>query len=518
VAAAPSLADAADMFPAALGEQLESFARLIKPHLARLDADFLRGLKSTRSARTYDTLQRKALREITSGAAARLVAAGRPLADFFEQVAYNSRRLAKLNVSPVEVAGAMREYARLVDPLLTNRYPRQAPAVQAAREQLHCCAVLTIHNAFYQVREAETKAFYGLLRAEMDATDLDDLLPRFIAILTRTFHAQAGRLIPINGRTRIAAKMLRRLNRPRYIRAGSIEEELLVDPGMRGVYQSYWSIPYFYERRLAGVTQFAFAVPYRWLPRELDLLNAFAERCLRAAERARLIQDLAAREEQVRGLAGHLLQAAEDERRRISRELHDEAGQSMLFLCLHLEMLEKKAPPELQPKLASARAVAQAIIVEIRRIIADLSPSVLEQLGLPAAIRQLTSAFRKLHPVKVTVRLAPWSGRLPHQVETTIYRVVQECYQNIAKHSQASHVNLSLRATDRLLELNVQDDGIGFEVESGVSQPRSFGLKGMRERLGLLGGRLEIRSNPGHGTAISVRLPILPPPAAASSI
>lgn len=515
--AAPALADAAELFPATLGEPLAGFARLLRPHLARLDTCFLRSLKSPRGERTYDALQRKALRQVTSGAAARILTAGRTLPDYFEQVAYNSRRLAKLNVAPTEVVAALRDYARLADTLLANRYPRQAITLEPARAQLHFGAVLTIHNAFYQVREAETQAFYGLLRAEMDASGLDDLLARFIAILTRTFRAQAGRLLPIPDSPQIAARTLQRLARPRYIRGGSREEKLLLDAGMRGVYQSYWSIPYFADRRLAGVTQFGFSLPYRWLPRELDLLNAFAERCLRAAERARLIEEIAARERQVRGLAGHLMQAEEEERRRISRELHDEAGQSMLFLRLQLEMAEKAAPPELRPQLADARVVAERTIVEIRRLIADLSPSVLEQLGLPAAVRQLSGRFRKAYPVSLNLRLARWQGRLPLEVETTVYRVVQECYQNVAKHSGASHVILSLRATDRLLELNVEDDGSGFEVDSAVSRPQSFGLKGMRERVALLGGRLEIQSSPGHGAKIAVRLPIPVPSAAPGS-
>ena len=86
--------------------------------------------------------------------------------------------------------------------------------------------------------------------------------------------------------------------------------------------------------------------------------------------------------------------------------------------------------------------------------------------------------------------------------------MVQECYQNIGKHSGASRVNLLLRSTDTLLELNVEDDGVGFEVDRAVAQPKSFGLKGMRERIALLGGRLEIRSSPGHGATIAMRLPI----------
>ena len=496
------------MFREPLAGQLALFARLIEPHLPRLDAVLRRNLTAAGPAEASDARRVKALSLITSGAAARLASAGRPAADFFEQVAYNSRRLAKLNVPPTEVVEALGEYDRQLDGLLAKRYPRQHAALQGVRQQLHFRTLLAVNNAYYQVREAETQAFYGLLRAEMEATGLDDLLQRFILILTRTFRAQAGRMIPFGDRPPMASSVLKRLARPFYIAAGSRDEELVLDRGMRGVFQSYWSIPFFSGGHLAGLIQFGFPTPYRWLPRELDLLDAFAERCLRGAERARLIQDLAAREEQVRSLAAHLLQAEEEERRRISRELHDEAGQSMLFLRLHLEMLEKNAPADLQPKLAEARAVAERIIAEMRRIIAALHPSAVEELGLPAAIRHLSARFRKLYPIKLRLRLTAYGASLPRETETAIYRVVQECYQNIGKHSGASRVNLLLRSTDTLLELNVEDDGVGFEVDRAVAQPKSFGLKGMRERVALLGGRLEIRSSPGHGATIAMRLPI----------
>ena len=496
------------MFREPLAGQLALFARLIEPHLPRLDAVLRRNLTAAGTAEASDARRVTALSLITSGAAARLASAGRPAADFFEQVAYNSRRLAKLNVPPMEVVEALGEYDRQLDGLLAKRYPRQHAALQGVRQQLHFRTLLAVNNAYYQVREAETQAFYGLLRAEMEATGLDDLLQRFILILTRTFRAQAGRMIPFGDRPPMASSVLKRLARPCYIAAGSRDEELVLDRGMRGVFQSYWSIPFFSDGHLAGLIQFGFPTPYRWLPRELDLLDAFAERCLRGAERARLIQDLAAREEQVRSLAAHLLQAEEEERRRISRELHDEAGQSMLFLRLHLEMLEKNAPADLQPKLAEARAVAERIIAEMRRIIAALHPSAVEELGLPAAIRHLSARFRKLYPIKLRLRLTAYGASLPRETETAIYRVVQECYQNIGKHSGASRVNLLLRSTDTLLELNVEDDGVGFEVDRAVAQPKSFGLKGMRERVALLGGRLEIRSSPGHGATIAMRLPI----------
>lgn len=484
------------MFRETPAGQLERFARRIEPHLGVLDAALRRRLKPS------EARQVKALSLITVGAAARLLATGRPAADFFEQVAYNSRRLAKLNVPPKEVVDCLRAY----DGEIESRLGRHA--LEGVRRQLQFRTLLAVNNAYYEVREAETQAFYGLLRAEMDAAGLDDLLHRFIVILTRTFRAQAGRIVLLVDRPPIAALVLRRLARPRYIGAGKQDADLILDPAMRGAFQSYWSVPFFSGGQLAGLIQFGFPTAYRWLPRELDLLNVFAERCLRGAERARLIRDLAAREERVRSLAAHLLQAEEDERRRISRELHDEAGQSMLFLRLHLEMLEKGATPDLRPKLAEARGVTERIIAEIRRIIGALTPSAVEELGLAAAIRHLSARFRKLYPMQLRVRLTPYGARLPRETEATVYRIVQECYQNIAKHSQASRVKLLLRLTDTLLELNVEDDGIGFDVERAAAQPKSFGLKGMRERIALLGGQFEIRSSPGHGATLSIRLPI----------
>jgi hypothetical protein len=145
------------------------------------------------------------------------------------------------------VVEALRAYDRELDRLLASHAP-----LQAVRQQLHFRTLLAVNDAYYQVREAETQAFYGLLRAEMDAAGLDDLLRRFIVILTRTFHAQAGRMIPLTNRPPIASRVLKRLARPRYIAAGSRDEELVLDRAMRGVFQSYWSIPFFADRVARG--------------------------------------------------------------------------------------------------------------------------------------------------------------------------------------------------------------------------------------------------------------------------
>jgi signal transduction histidine kinase len=211
------------------------------------------------------------------------------------------------------------------------------------------------------------------------------------------------------------------------------------------------------------------------------------------------------RESEVRRLESLARLAEEQERRRVGRELHDEAGQSLLLLRLHLEMLERKAPARLRPGLADARATTERIVVELRRIMAALSPAVLERLGLAPAIRQLATRVGNSCGAAVHLRLRGRSAGLPMAVQEVVYRVAQEALQNVAKHARATSVNLSLECTDKRVRLCVADNGAGFAVDT--ARPTGFGLRGMRERAGLLGGTLEIRSAPGKGASVTLRLP-----------
>jgi signal transduction histidine kinase len=525
----PVLADADDVLSDQLRAHLARFSDLIRAHAGEVDRRFRQRLKNKK----YDQKQLKALSAITPGAAAKILGAGRPPADFFEQVEYSGRRLAKLNVPPAEIIGALRMYDTVLDPLLKKLLPGEYVDFQWTREQLHFCVVLSLNNAFYQVREAETQAFYDLFRAELEAKNLDELLKQFLENLTRICQAQVGRLLlldsnsdqwqakaEVGGETeregtkwpgRVGPALRRKLEKTRYIVRGDPGEKLILDRRLQGKYRSYWSLPLLAHGTMFGVIQLGFSTERSWLPRELQLLDAAVDQCLLAAEKARLVEDLAAREEQVRMLGEHMWQVEEEERRRISRELHDEAGQSMLCIRLQLEMLEKSLPPpmsEIRSKLLETIDVTEKTIIEIRRIIAALSPAVLEQLGLAAALRQLTSRFRRLYQARVRLHLSTRISRLPRETEIITYRLVQECFNNIAKHSSASAVNIRLSSTDHSVELHVEDNGVGFRVEEALERRNSFGLLGMMERVALLGGAFDVQSLPGKGTRVKVQLPI----------
>src|SRR5262249_34104837 len=139
------------------------------------------------------------------------------------------------------------------------------------------------------------------------------------------------------------------------------------------------------------------------------------------------------------------------------------------------------------------RDLTERTILEMRRLIAALSPAVLEQLGLGAALRQLINRFQRLHPCRVRLQLSKM-GALPHQLEIIAYRLVQECFNNIGKPAAATQVTISLASADGSLKLAVEDNGVGFSVPEALAKRESFGMAGMQERVALLGGEFHVES------------------------
>ncbi len=535
----PALADAADLLSSHLKQELRRFARFLQPQAGPLGRRFAARLKQL----GFSPAQRNALSAVTLGAAARILARSGRIADLIEEVGYHGRRLAKLNVPPSDIVAALGEYDRLLAPVFAGLGPPERRNFEWVRQQLQFSVVLTLNKAFYHVREAEAQTFYELSRVELEAPGLEELLAGFLAVLKRFSGARRARLYlldaetgewvlraragdgrssrPVRGRrpVRIPAspQMRRRLGRPRCVELEGRHAALSLEPKWPGRYRTLWSVPLMSEGSVAGVIQFAFAKRYDWLPREVELLEAAAERCMAAAERTRLIEDLAAREEKIRALAEHMLHVEEMERRRISRELHDETGQALLYLKLQLELLAREAAAadqELARRIRSLHGVCSQVIQETRRLIAALSPAVLEQFGLEAALKQLIQRFRELYPCRVALRIGRL-GKLPKSLEIVVYRLVQECCNNIAKHSRASRVNISLASADGVLRLDVEDDGVGFQVAEALGRQGSFGLAGMRERVTLLGGHFEIESRRRRGagggktgTKITAELPV----------
>jgi len=200
--------------------------------------------------------------------------------------------------------------------------------------------------------------------------------------------------------------------------------------------------------------------------------------------------------------------AQELERRRLARELHDETGQALTSILLSLSALEEVHDErELHAAVAEVRELVRSTLQDVRQLAVELRPKVLDDFGLVAALERLTESFGEQTGISVHFQqLLPTAGRLPAEVETALYRIVQESLTNIVKHARATSVSVVLTRKDDSVSVVVEDDGVGFEPAR--ERDGGIGLAGMRERVALLGGRLAIESRPGAGTTFVAEVPL----------
>lgn len=205
-------------------------------------------------------------------------------------------------------------------------------------------------------------------------------------------------------------------------------------------------------------------------------------------------------------LVKRLVAAENEERRRIARELHDETGQSLTALLVGLRTIEEQADTlDVRESARRLRAVAASTIDEVGRLARGLHPSVLDDIGVSAAIRCYAQDYARTlaSTLDVTVDV-PDIEPLPPLVETTLYRILQEALTNVARHARAHEVRIALWRHGAAVTLSVRDDGVGFDPAASRTGRRGLGLHGMRERVALLDGVLDIASTPGQGTTVSV--------------
>lgn len=204
----------------------------------------------------------------------------------------------------------------------------------------------------------------------------------------------------------------------------------------------------------------------------------------------------------------HLNESLEEETRRIARALHDESGQLLAAVHIELQGAMRGRSPATRKRIQKVEELLNEIERQLRRFSHDLRPSVLDDYGLMPALQTFADRFSKRSgvPIKIEGEL---ENRLPAKVETTLYRVAQEALNNVAKHAKATQVCIRLWQTPAVLHFNIRDDGIGFDPHpSDATNHQGMGLRGIRERLTVLGGTLQIKSKLEQGTELQVSVPM----------
>ncbi len=300
--------------------------------------------------------------------------------------------------------------------------------------------------------------------------------------------------------------------------------DVLEDPGLSDAslfaaldIRSLVSTPLMHEGHLLGTLWvFAQGEVRHFAEGELAFLKALSDQAAQAIANARLYEALKEEQRARAELLNKTITAQEDERKRIARELHDQTSQDLAALILSLDTCAlglATGRHGLEQHLHTARSIAETMLANTHRLINDLRPSLLDDLGLAAAI--VWYGERRLQPMGVTLEFEcdQMEARLPSSLETALFRVTQEALTNVVRHAEASRVHVILRVQDHTAFLTVRDNGRGFQEPVATSEgaeTRGLGLRGMRERVTALGGQMRVESEPGQGTAITVTVPVPP--------
>ncbi len=447
---------------------------------------------------------------------------------FQENLHYFGTRLSKLQVDTRAVARSLELYSLSCDPYISGLFPDREAEAKASLEMLTSFSVVIVSGAYFDAKTLESSALLSVLDAELAAGDLSMLLQKVLDITTQTFQASVGIILlrdAERGALRVSSSVGLDVKLPEDFRvemgngfSGKIAAS--GEPGMvlntnaeksslpiRSKAKSLWGVPLKADGKTIGVLVIGFPKPYEWLPTERELMRAIGDRTALAIQRARMTDALREREQRIAELSGHLLRVQEEERKRISRELHDETGQALMVIKLYLGMMESTAiARNVRSKIRETVEVVDRTIEGIRRIIGKLSPLVLQELGLVAAIRKEAKDMAKTSGVKTRVLIAEDVGRLAPGIEQAIYRVVQEALHNVAKHAHATSVVVQITREERMIHLVVEDDGVGIQPRSGAGD-QSFGLAGIKERIAMLSGVSRVISAKGKGTRIEIDVP-----------
>jgi signal transduction histidine kinase len=293
----------------------------------------------------------------------------------------------------------------------------------------------------------------------------------------------------------------------------TVRPDLVSAEGIKG----FISIPLKAKDEVVGVMNVASHTAGRFGADDMSLLNSIGDYLGTAIEQAKLYEGLARAGERYRALLQHALAAQEEERKRIARELHDETSQALTSLTLSLQAIIQMAEmkgirdAELMEKLKTTHSYTVRAGHEVVKLMKELRPTLLDELGMPAAIHRYAKDTLQPQGINVSAEFRGTDERLPPEVEVTLFRVAQGAIGNILEHSRAKNASIKLECDASKCVLRIEDDGKGFNVSKLTRvdpSGRGAGVFTMKERVRLLGGVCRIESRPGQGTRVVAKVPL----------
>ncbi len=280
---------------------------------------------------------------------------------------------------------------------------------------------------------------------------------------------------------------------------------------LRAGFRSFISVPLLHEGKAFGLFEMGARQPGQFKQSDLSLGLSIAAVISSALRNALLHEQLAKRQAELAEMSERLALAEENERRKIAAELHDETGQVLAAAKARLQVAMKQLG---SPSIQTRRALKDTVdllaraLDQVREISHGLHPALLDDIGLPGAVRWLAEQVEDASGIRVFVKTKGMNERLPEPLEASLFRIIQEILANIARHSKASRAKVWIDRTTEGLKIAVEDNGVGFDLETEREKPKGLGLRILRQRVRWLGGEMGLQSVPGKGTLVRVTIPV----------
>ncbi|HEU4386496.1 MAG TPA: PAS domain S-box protein [Blastocatellia bacterium] len=377
-------------------------------------------------------------------------------------------------------------------------------------------AVLSAHSR-EEIAQAAVERVAGVVRcdrASVMVIDLGTNTAQYLAVWgAGKDSAGPGFRFPLKDYGSAALEALRRGESLRIEDVEEMDSSTVVIDRLRDLgLRSSVAVPLLFQGELLGAIGLSATTPGGFNTEHLEVTREIAHPLAVAFQQARLNEEVRIGRERLQTLSRKLMEVQEVERRHIARELHDEIGQVLTAVKISLQTIQRL--PEASPvssHLDESVNITSQALQQVRNLSLDLRPSMLDDLGLIAALRWYVDRVVRRTGLVAHFVSDPLSGRLAPEIENACFRIAQEALNNVAKHARATAVSVELRQTDHALALSVRDDGQGLDVIAArerATSGQSFGLLGMQERVLLVGGEIEITSAPGAGTEILARFPL----------
>lgn len=292
--------------------------------------------------------------------------------------------------------------------------------------------------------------------------------------------------------------------------ANEITSEPLEKGESAEAYRSFAAFPLLFSNRLIGTLCLLCKRKDFFTTDNQVLMQSYANLAAVAIQNSLLFDEIRKSNRQLHGLSQRLMKAQEQERLNLSRELHDESGQLLTALTVQLGLLDRSVdqPVTLRKMIDELKNTAIMIQENLHKLAVNLRPASLDHLGLVTTLKQYISEFNRQYDIPVDFEAVAMDGiRLPIEVETALFRIIQESLTNVVSHARATHVDVLLSLHNHHMVTIIEDDGIGF-LEGSPSLEDNLGLFGMRERIEMLGGTFTLETFPGKGTTVKAEVPV----------